>query len=103
MTQYDRFTEASKSLPLVKTAIGVAVVAVAWSYLETWSIQMVPYYSFVDRDRMYSIGTFFYALYFIVSFPMFFRIDEEKRSWTMSRSIVNSLASAMVVFVCIIP
>jgi cycloeucalenol cycloisomerase len=32
-----------------------------------------PYYEFVDRDVMYKVGSLFYAIYFIVSFPMFSR------------------------------
>jgi hypothetical protein len=32
-----------------------------------------PYYEFVDRDSMYKVGSLFYAIYFIVSFPMFLR------------------------------
>ena len=35
-----------------------------------------PYYTFVDRDRMYTVGSLFYAIYFFVSFPMFYRMDE---------------------------
>lgn len=32
-----------------------------------------PYYEFVDRDAMYTVGSLFYAIYFFVSFPMFLR------------------------------
>jgi cycloeucalenol cycloisomerase len=32
-----------------------------------------PYYEFIDRDVMYKVGSLFYAIYFIVSFPMFSR------------------------------
>jgi hypothetical protein len=35
-----------------------------------------PYYTFVDRNKMYTIGSLFYAIYFFVSFPMFYRMDE---------------------------
>lgn len=31
------------------------------------------YYSFKDKDKMYSVGSMFYAIYFFVSFPMFYR------------------------------
>ena len=81
--------------------IAVFIMSVTWSFIETYTIQMVPYYSFVDRDRMYTIGTFFYALYFFVSFPMFFRIDEDKEKWNLSKTVIDALASAMLVFVCI--
>lgn len=35
-----------------------------------------PYYTFVDREKMYTVGSLFYAIYFFVSFPMFYRMDE---------------------------
>ncbi|KAL5660220.1 hypothetical protein ACJX0J_027345, partial [Zea mays] len=41
------------------------------AYLETLAIANFPYYEFVDRDIMYKVGSLFYAIYFIVSFPMF--------------------------------
>ena len=28
---------------------------------------------------MYSVGSLFYAIYFFVSFPMFFRMDEQPK------------------------
>jgi hypothetical protein len=34
---------------------------------------MFPYYEFIDRDVMYKLGSLFYAIYFVVSFPMFSR------------------------------
>ncbi len=34
-----------------------------------------PYYEMVDRMAMYKVGSLFYAIYFFVSFPMFFRWD----------------------------
>lgn len=50
-----------------------------------------PYYTFIDRSRMYTVGSLFYAIYFFVSFPMFYRIDEDVRGkkWTMSECIID--------------
>eukprot|EP00878_Enallax_costatus_P017126 GHUV01017981.1.p1 GENE.GHUV01017981.1~~GHUV01017981.1.p1 ORF type:complete len:120 (-),score=14.78 GHUV01017981.1:89-448(-) len=44
-----------------------------------------PYYTFINRQKMYSIGSLFYAIYFFVSFPMFMRIDEDPavKRWTL--------------------
>lgn len=39
-----------------------------------------PHYTFVDKDRMYTVGSLFYAIYFFASFPMFFRMDEDAGS-----------------------
>lgn len=58
-----------------------------------------PYYTFVDRDRMYTVGSLFYAIYFFVSFPMFYRMDEytKQRKWTVKEAAVDSLAASMLV------
>jgi hypothetical protein len=31
------------------------------------------YYTFVDKAAMYKVGSLFYAIYFFVSFPIYFR------------------------------
>ncbi|KAI4343631.1 hypothetical protein L6164_010959 [Bauhinia variegata] len=68
------------------------------AYLETLAISNFPYYSFVDRESMYTIGSLFYAIYFIVSFPMFLRIDEKLGDkWDLPRVAVDALGAAMLV------
>jgi len=44
---------------------------------------------------MYIIGSTFYALYFVVGFPMFVRIN---RKMTLFQTILESFASCMIVF-----
>ncbi|CAN6340496.1 unnamed protein product [Urochloa humidicola] len=63
----------------------------------SWRMNNFPYYEFVDRDIMYKVGSLFYAIYFIVSFPMFSRIDEKDEKWNLSRVAVDSLGAAMLV------
>ena len=48
---------------------------------------------------MYTVGSLFYAIYFFVSFPMFFRLDEVlgKRRWTASEAALDALAASMLV------
>lgn len=47
---------------------------------------------------MYTVGSLFYAIYFFVSFPMFFRMDEApRRRWTVSAAFADSLAAGMAV------
>ena len=54
--------------------------------------------SLQDRSRMYTVGSLFYAIYFFVSFPMFFRIDEAPgRRWTVSEAARDALAASMLV------
>ncbi|KAG8090838.1 hypothetical protein GUJ93_ZPchr0011g27614 [Zizania palustris] len=67
------------------------------AYLETLAIANFPYYEFVDRDIMYKVGSLFYAIYFIISFPMFSRIDENEEKWSLTRVAVDALGAAMLV------
>ena len=63
-----------------RTILFVAVV-IAFSYftafMETLSISSFPYYSFEDRDMAYTVGSAFYGIYFLVSFPGFFVFDDD--------------------------
>lgn len=68
------------------------------AYLETLAIANFPYYQFVDRASMYKIGSLFYAIYFLVSFPMFLRIDEKPSDrWDLPRVAIDALGAAMLV------
>ena len=46
------------------------------AFMETLSISAYPYYSFENRDMAYTVGSAFYGIYFIVSFPAFFQFDQ---------------------------
>ena len=47
---------------------------------------------------MYTVGSLFYAIYFFVSFPVFFFMDEQPRSrCSIRRPVADSLASGMAV------
>lgn len=48
------------------------------AFMETLTISSFPYYSFQDRFMAYTLGSAFYGIYFLVSFPMFYRLDETK-------------------------
>ena len=56
-------------------------IVLAFSYftafMETLTISSFPYYCFGDRAMVYRIGSAFYGIYFIVSFPTFYRLDEK--------------------------
>ncbi|KAK4408264.1 Cycloeucalenol cycloisomerase [Sesamum angolense] len=68
------------------------------AYLETLAISNFPYYEFVDRASMYKVGSLFYAIYFLVSFPMFMRIDEKPGDrWNLPRVAIDALGAAMLV------
>jgi cycloeucalenol cycloisomerase len=65
---------------LLRTVLYVAVV-LSFSYftafMETLSISAYPDYSFEDRNMAYTVGSAFYGIYFIVSYPAFFRFDDD--------------------------
>ena len=74
------FLKSSASVRRTAMAVVVLLLSYGTAYAETLTIAHYPYYTFVDRDRMYTVGSLFYAIYFFVSFPMFFRMDEVR--WT---------------------
>ena len=71
--------------------------------METFTISGFPYYAFENRDMAYTVGSAFYGIYFIVSFPMFLRVDETPprvangQTHTLFQTAVEALASAMAV------
>eukprot|EP00884_Botryococcus_braunii_P004627 jgi/Botrbrau1/14165/Bobra.182_3s0104.2 len=76
----------------------VFCLAYATAFMETLTIAHFPYYTFKDRARMYSVGSLFYAIYFFVSFPMYFIMDEQiQPKWTAGRAALDSLAAGMLV------
>jgi len=82
-------------------AIIVVALSGAFSFAEAWTLEKFPYYDFEDYSKLYSIGIWFYTIYFIVSFPVFYTLDEfksTKGSWDLSYTSISSLAAAMVVF-----
>jgi len=90
-----------KSTRFIQILISISIVfllAYITAFLETFSIASVPYYHFEDRNIMYLVGSAFYGIYFYVSFPMFYLLDEEKdESWTIEYTAIHSLASCMAV------
>ncbi|XP_031494615.1 cycloeucalenol cycloisomerase isoform X1 [Nymphaea colorata] len=88
----------SKLNQLIIQAVWILLLSYFIAFLETLAIANFPYYEFVDRSAMYRVGSLFYAIYFIVSFPMFIRLDEKPNdSWSLSRAAIDALAAAMLV------
>jgi cycloeucalenol cycloisomerase len=54
---------------------------------------------YVDMPRMLSIGSVCYMLYFLVSFPNVYRLDEEATGerWTVSRAVIEASFVSMVI------
>jgi hypothetical protein len=67
-----------------------------------WDVVLqYPYYEHKDKTRMYTVGSLFYAIYFWISFPTFFIMDENVRAkkWPLWRAAWDALAAAMLVTV----
>jgi cycloeucalenol cycloisomerase len=90
------FQKTSKIIQFLLNIFLIFSMAYFTAFMEAFTISSVPYYSVIDRNKFYLIGSAFYGIYFYVSFPMFYRLDENYR-WTVSETIRDSLAAAMLV------
>ena len=57
------------------SALTVLCAAYTTAFMETLTISGYPCYSFNDWHSAATIGSAFYGIYFIVSFPMFFKLS----------------------------
>jgi len=74
-----RYVKTSYKEGWIRTLLYVSVVLVLsyfTAFMETLSISAFPYYSFEDRYMAYTIGSAFYGIYFLVSFPAFVLFDD---------------------------
>ena len=84
-------------------AASVVAMSYLTAFMETLTISGFPYYSFEDRDMAYTVGSAFYGIYFLVSFPMFLRLDETPptvvngATHDLFATAVEALASSMAV------
>ena len=72
------------------------------AFMETLTISAYPDYSFEDQDMAYTVGSAFYGIYFIVSFPAFFYFDDEiddakGRKVTLYDSFLSSCGHGMMI------
>uniref|UniRef100_A0A7S0YWN1 Cycloeucalenol cycloisomerase n=1 Tax=Hemiselmis tepida TaxID=464990 RepID=A0A7S0YWN1_9CRYP len=90
------FSPGSQRL-LFETCL-VLVMSYVTAFMEAFTISGFQCYSFEDRYMAWVLGSAFYGIYFIVSFPMYMRLDEDdKRRHTCFDALIESLASGMAV------
>eukprot|EP00566_Odontella_aurita_P019990 CAMPEP_0113535220 /NCGR_PEP_ID=MMETSP0015_2-20120614/5583_1 /TAXON_ID=2838 /ORGANISM="Odontella" /LENGTH=298 /DNA_ID=CAMNT_0000434447 /DNA_START=120 /DNA_END=1016 /DNA_ORIENTATION=- /assembly_acc=CAM_ASM_000160 len=85
--------------------VGVVVfLSYFTAFMETLTISSFPYYSFEDRNMAYTVGSAFYGIYFLVSFPTFHAFDDEldstedgSKSVTLWDTFVSSCGYGMVI------
>ena len=91
---------AGLGLPL--RAATVVLIAYFWAWAETRAMAnpwIADQFAYRDLARMLRYGSIFYACYFVVSFPMFSRLDERPgENWSLRRTCVEALAAGMLVF-----
>lgn len=75
----------------------VASMAYIVAFLETLSISAFPYYTFEDRGMVYTTGSAFYAIYLVVSFPMFWRLDSGREPHSLGSACLEASASWMLI------
>ncbi|KAL3918635.1 MAG: hypothetical protein SGILL_004143 [Bacillariaceae sp.] len=74
------------------------------AFMETLTISAYPDYSFEDRNMAYTVGSAFYGIYFIVSFPAFFRFDETidltgEKQVSVWDTVVSSCGYGMMIMI----
>lgn len=73
------------------------------AFMETLSISSFPDYSFEDRYMAYTVGSLFYGIYFIVSYPVFYRLDEKvggrskQMPHTFYQTVMEAFGTSMIV------
>lgn len=76
----------------------VCVFAYFTAFMETLTISAFPYYAFDDRYTAYTLGSAFYGLYFLVSFPVFYRVDESESSkYSLYQTVMEACGAGMLV------
>ena len=89
----------------------IGTFAYVTAFLETLTISAYPDYAFADRTMAYTIGSAFYGIYFVVSFPAFYSFDptidrtttknnsSSRRSPTLWETIVFSCGYGMMILI----
>ena len=92
------FARAPVMLRYLAGSVFVVSLAVLTAFGETWTISGFPHYTYPDLHTMLTYGSVFYAIFFIVSFPLFFRLDQDhRRLWPLSQVIFEAFAAMMII------
>lgn len=87
----------------VVRAICIFALAYVVAFAETFFMaipQLEDVFFYIDRERMLTYGSIFYACYFVVSLPLIARLDEPpSERWPLRKVALEALAAGMLVFV----
>jgi cycloeucalenol cycloisomerase len=71
-----------------------------FAWMETFAMtggSIAEQFTYRDLPRMLKWGSLFYACYFVVSFPMLYRLDENPEDdWALGKVVVEALAAGML-------
>jgi cycloeucalenol cycloisomerase len=78
------------------------LVGYCWAWIETKAMAnplMASSFYYSDMNAMLTYGSFIYATYFIVSFPIFYFLDEPpQQRWNLTKTASAALSASMLVF-----
>ena len=85
----------------------VCIFAYFTAFMETLTISSFPYYSFPAPllKTVYTLGSAFYGIYFIVSFPVFYRLDEKVNMTnhipphSVYQTVIEAMGAGMIVLI----
>lgn len=80
--------------------VAVVVAAYGFAWAETFAMTggaIAEQFTYRDLARMLRWGSLFYATYFVISFPMIYRLDDDPgEDWPLGRVAVEALAAGML-------
>jgi cycloeucalenol cycloisomerase len=80
--------------------LAIPAIGYFWAWMETYAMtnpMMKGIFYYQDISRMLSYGSILYACFFIVSFPIFYFIDEKPgKPWSLLKTAAGALSASML-------
>ncbi len=95
-----RRLRTSRAFVMALWPFAVLAAAYGFAWAETFAMTggaIAEQFTYRDLPRMLRWGSLFYASYFVISFPMIYRLDENPDDdWPLRRVAVEALAAGML-------
>lgn len=87
--------------PHLGLALAVFIVGYAWAWAETKAMAnplMADLFYYEKMELMLRYGSAIYALYFLTSFPIYSRMDEnaDEKPWSLAQAAAGALSAGML-------
>ncbi len=105
---WHKIAHKSQTAQFLIMALTMVAAGYFTAFMEVATISSFPYYTYKDAWAMWVIGSGFYGMYFLLSFPWFTRIDEEvdtydkktdkvipAKRWSLGEVVKDCLAQSM--------